>query len=195
MQTSAEAAAMLLQPNGVGIIPTDTVYGLVARAADEQAVKRLYDLKGREGKPGTIIAANIDQLAHLGIKARYLRAVAEYWPGAISIVIPCGPELVYLHEGTHSLAVRLPDNPDVQKLLEQTGPLLTSSANHPGEPTATSIAEAEDYFGNTVDFYVDGGDLSGRQPSTIVRVVDDAIEVLRQGAVEIENNGVKNDDI
>jgi len=193
MQTFAEAAALLLQAGNVGVIPTDTVYGLVARAADKEAVARLYDLKNREGKPGTIIAATIDQFAHLGIKARYLRAVAEYWPGAISIVIPCGPELEYLHEGVGSLAVRVPDDEQLQVLLEQTGPLLTSSANHPGEDTATTIAQAQNYFGDSVDFYVDGGDLSNRQPSTIVRVVDDAIEVLRQGAVVIENNGVKND--
>ena len=193
MQTFADAAALLLQAGNVGVIPTDTVYGLVARAADKEAVARLYDLKNREGKPGTIIAATIDQFAHLGIKARYLRAVAEYWPGAISIVIPCGPELEYLHEGVGSLAVRVPDDEQLQALLEQTGPLLTSSANHPGEDTATTIVEAQNYFGDNVDFYVDGGDLSGRQPSTIVRVVDDAIEVLRQGVVVIENNGVKND--
>jgi len=193
MQTFAEAAALLLQAGNVGVIPTDTVYGLVARAADKEAVARLYGLKNREGKPGTIIAATIDQFAHLGIKARYLRAVAEYWPGAISIVIPCGPELEYLHEGVGSLAVRVPDDEQLQVLLEQTGPLLTSSANHPGEDTATTIAQAQNYFGDSVDFYVDGGDLSNRQPSTIVRVVDDAIEVLRQGAVVIENNGVKND--
>ena len=188
-----DAVTALQQPESVGIIPTDTVYGLVARAVDPKAVKRLYDLKGREGKPGTIIGASIDQLSHLGIKARYLKAVADYWPGPISIVIPCGPELVYLHEGVGSLAVRLPDDDQLAALLEQTGPLLTSSANHPGEPVANTIAEAQEYFGDQVDFYVDGGDLSERQPSTIVRVVDDAIEVLRQGAVEIKNNGVRDD--
>jgi L-threonylcarbamoyladenylate synthase len=192
MDSFADAAEKL-QSGGVGIIPTDTVYGLVAAANSEEAVKRLYDLKAREGKPGTIIAASIDDLAKLGIKARYLKAVADYWPGAISIIIPTGPELEYLHEGVGSLAVRLPADPQLMEFLEQTGPLLTSSANHPSEPIANTAGEAKKYFGDSVDFYVDSGNLSGREPSTIIRVVDDAIEVLRQGAVTIENNGIAND--
>jgi len=193
MDSFADAAEKL-QSGGVGVIPTDTVYGLVASAYDQRAVKRLYDLKGREGQPGTIIAASIDDLAKLGIKARYLKAVADYWPGAISIVIPAAdPSLEYLHEGVGSLAVRLPADEQLVKLLEQTGPLLTSSANHPGETVATTIQESRKYFGDSIDFYVDGGDLSGREPSTIIRVVDDAIEVLRQGAVTIENNGIADD--
>jgi L-threonylcarbamoyladenylate synthase len=85
-----------------------------------------------------------------------------------------------------SLAVRIPADKPLQKLLHQTGPLLTSSANHPGQPPANDIKAAEKYFGDEVDFYVDGGDLAGREPSTIIRIVDDAIEVLRQGAVKIE---------
>lgn len=180
-----EAVQKLSADGAVGVLPSDTVYGLVARASDAAAVKRLYDLKLREGKPGTIIAASIEQLEALGLKRRYLKAVEQYWPGPVSVIIPCGPELEYLHEGKSSLAVRIPDNEMLCGLLQQTGALLTSSANHPGEPTANTVDEARAYFGDKVDFYVDGGDLSGHQPSTVVRIVDDAIEVLRQGAVTI----------
>jgi tRNA threonylcarbamoyl adenosine modification protein (Sua5/YciO/YrdC/YwlC family) len=184
-----EIAAEKLSARGaVGVLPTDTVYGLVCRANDEMAVKRLYDLKSREGKPGTIIAASIGQLETLGLKRRYLKAVEQFWPGAVSVIIPCGPELEYLHEGVSSLAVRIPDDKNLHKLLEQTGPLLTSSANHPGEPVAMTVEAAKKYFGVSVDFYEDGGDLSGRQPSTIIRIVDDAIEIIREGAVKIKEN-------
>lgn len=178
----------LMLAGAVGIIPTDTVYGLVARSGDRAAVKRLYNLKLREGKPGTIIAASIDQLVELGLKRRYLKAAEQYWPGAVSVIIPCGPELEYLHEGLNSLAVRIPNDKNLLGLLEQTGPLLTSSANHPGEPTATTVDQAKNYFSDKVDFYVDGGDLSGREPSTVIRIIDDAIEVLRQGAIRIREN-------
>lgn len=183
-----DVAQQLATAGAVGIIPTDTVYGLVACASDQTAVRRLYDLKLREGKPGTIIAASADQLVELGLKARYLRAVEQFWPGAVSVIIPCGPELTYLHEGKFSLAVRIPDKPELLKLLEQTGPLLTSSANHPGEPTAVNIEQARNYFGDKVDFYIDGGDMSNHLPSTIIRIVDDAIEIIRQGAVKIQEN-------
>ena len=180
-----QTAQQLLVPATIGVIPTDTVYGVVARAADQTAVQRLYDLKHREGKPGTIVAANIDQLVELGIKYRYLKAVEQFWPGAVSVVIPCGPALAYLHQGKFGLAVRIPDDALLRGLLEQTGPLLTSSANHPDQPLATTLSEAESYFAKAVDFYVDGGDLSDHKPSTVIRIVDDAIEVLRPGAVII----------
>lgn len=178
----------LQKPSAVGVIPTDTVYGVVARAVDQDAVTRLYTLKRREQKPGTLIAASIEQLEALGIKHRYLKAVEQFWPGAVSVVIPAAaPELAYLHQGKQSIAVRIPDQADLLALLQQTGPLITSSANQPGEPPATTIEQAKAYFGQEVDFYHDGGDLSDRQPSTIIRVVDDAIEVLRQGAVPIDD--------
>lgn len=176
----------------VGVIPTDTVYGLAARAVDQEAVERLYTLKKRDTKPGTVIAANLEQLESLGLKHRYLKAVEGFWPGALSVIIPCGdPALRYLHRDKMSLAVRIPADKDLRKLLKDTGPLLTSSANHPGQPPAANIVQAKKYFGAEVDFYADGGDLSNRQPSTIIRVVDDAIEIIRAGAVKIDETGRK----
>ena len=184
-----EEAIALLQAGSVGVIPTDTVYGLAARAADEQAVTRLYALKNRENKPGTVIAANIQQLEELGIKHRYLSAVEQYWPNPLSIVIPTGPILNYLHQGKYSLAIRIPADKKVRDMLEQTGPLVTSSANHPGKTPAETVEAAQAYFGDDVGFYLDGGDLSGRESSTVIRIIDDAIEVLRQGAYKIDENG------
>lgn len=181
--TDSEVVASL-QAGAVAVIPTDTLYGLVCRAADQAAVARLYALKARDHKPGTLIAANIDQLVELGIPRRYLTAVEQFWPGAVSVETPHHAD--YLTQSTGRQGIRIPDHPELLKLLEKTGPLQTTSANQPGEPPSNTIAEAQGYFGETVDFYVDGGDLSGRQPSTIIRVIDDAIEVIRQGSVAIE---------
>jgi tRNA threonylcarbamoyl adenosine modification protein (Sua5/YciO/YrdC/YwlC family) len=177
----------LLKDGAVGVLPSDTVYGLMCRAADEQAVRRLYLLKSRDHKPGTLIAASIEQFVELGIKARYLKPVAQFWPGAVSVETP--HHIDYLNMGTGRQGLRIPADPPLQKLLEQTGPLQTTSANMPGEPVANTIAEAQAYFGDTVDFYVDGGDLSGRPPSTIIQIIDDAIEIIREGAVKIDESG------
>ena len=183
----------LLKQGKVGVLPTDTIYGLVCRAANETAVERLYSLKRREHKPGTVIAASIEQLVELGVPRRYLKAVEQFWPNPISIIIPCGENLKYLHLGKYGLAIRIPKDEVLSKLLKQTGPLLTSSANHPGEPPANTIKEAQAYFKDEVDFYVDGDNLSQRSPSTIIRIVDDEIEVIREGAVKIDENGqIKN---
>jgi L-threonylcarbamoyladenylate synthase len=177
-----------LKRGAIGIIPTDTVYGLVCAARNEQAVTRLYGLKNRETKPGTIIAASVSQLVELGIKARYLKPVEHYWPNPITIIIP-NHELTYIHLGAGSIAVRIPNDNSLTDLLQEAGPLLTTSANHPGEPEAATIEEAQKYFGDAVDFYVDGGNLSGRKPSTVIRIVDDAVEILRAGAILVKENG------
>jgi L-threonylcarbamoyladenylate synthase len=182
-------APILMKPGAIAIIPTDTVYGVVARADDPAAVARLYDLKHRKAKPGTVIAASIEQLEALGVKRRYLKAVEQFWPGAVSVIIPCGPELEYLYKGKNGLAIRIPNNAALQALLWHTGPLLTTSANLPGEQTAQTIAQAKASFGQEVDCYIDGGDYADRPPSTIVRIIDDAIEVVRQGAVELNLGG------
>jgi L-threonylcarbamoyladenylate synthase len=181
-----DTANKLLEPGCIAVIPTDTVYGLVARAEDNSAVKRLYDLKNRDQKPGTLIAANIEQLEALGLKHRYLKSVEQYWPGPISVIIPASnPELQYLHLGKLSLAVRIPSDKKLVSILLKTGPLLTSSANPPGKKPAETIEMAKQYFDQRVDFYEDGGDLSAKKPSTLIRVIDDAVDVLRQGAGEL----------
>lgn len=179
----------LLKARAIGVIPTDTLYGVVANASDIYAVERLYQLKSRNNKPGTIIASSIDQLVGLGIKKRYLKAVEYFWPNSISIVIPVGNELGYIHQGDGSIPVRIPAAKKLTKLLVQTGPLLTSSANMPGEKPAVNIGEAKNYFGDKVDFYVDGGSFAEAKPSTIIRIVDDAVEILRPGAVTINETG------
>lgn len=180
--------ARLLLDGAIGILPTDTVYGIVARATDRQAVAALYKAKHREGKPGTIIAASVEQLVSLGITAELLAPIAHLWPAPLSVIVPSTPDLEYLDQGKGSLAVRVPADPLIHALLEQTGPLLTSSANQPGEPTATNVSAARAYFGRTVDFYVDGGKVSDRLPSTIIRIAEDGtIELIRAGAVSIDN--------
>ncbi len=178
----------LLRKGAVGVIPTDTVYGLAARAKDKSAVARLYALKQRENKPGTVIAADVSQLVELGVDEAALAQVAELWPNPLSVVIKSSPALEYIHLGVGSLAVRIPNDEKLRKLLAQTGPLITSSANHPGKNPASTLAEAQAYFGNDVDFYVDGGDLSGRQPSTVAMIENGQLKVLRQGSVNIAGN-------
>ena len=178
-----------IQNGAVGVLPTDTVYGLVCSAALPDSVGRLYGLKDRHQKPGTVVAADVEQLVALGIPRRYLKAVEHYWPNPISIEMPVGDAIMYIHQGKGRFAVRIPSDPEFNQLLKQTGPLVTTSANLPGEPVSLTIEQAKQYFGDSVDFYVDGGDLSGNQPSTIIRVVDDAVEVVREGAVSISEAG------
>jgi L-threonylcarbamoyladenylate synthase len=184
-----EKLVKLLREGAVGVVPSDTQYGLMCGADKAESVERLYKLKSRQQKPGTLIAATVDQLVTLGIPKRYLGAVEHFWPNAISVVVPTTPALSYLDRGLMSLPMRIPAPEALRAFLEKTGPLQTTSANAPGESPAETIEQAQAYFGDRVDFYVDGGNLAGRPPSTIIRIVDDAVEVLREGAVKINEKG------
>jgi len=184
---SYNIASDTLISGGIGVIPTDTVYGIVAKASDVDAVTKLYALKNREHKPGTVIAANIQQLIKLGVPESILKKIDDrFWPGPISVVIDLTDKFDYLHQGVGGVAFRVVDNPKTKVLLEKTGPLLTSSANQPGMPTSININEAINYFGDSIDFYLDGGEITNQPPSTIIRIVDNNIEILRQGAAKID---------
>ncbi len=175
--------AEILCEDGVGVLLTDTVYGIVGRAQTAKAAARVIEAKGRKYKPGTLIAANIQQLIGLGLSRDYLKICEHFWPGPVSIVIPAGPELKYIHLGKNSIVVRIPEKPELIKLLEATGPLLTTSANLPDESMVSTINEAQQLFGNQLDFYVDGGKLLDPVASTIISI---DIKILRQGAVTIK---------
>ncbi len=184
---SPQEVAIHFKKGVVGVLLTDTIYGLVAKVSDKEAVDKLYWLKDRSNKPGTIIAYSFDQLVELGIKYRYLAPFKNYWPNPLSVIIPLSKRLDYLDLKKGSLAVRLPKDKRVQSILKLTGPLITTSANLPGEPFARNIKEAKNYFKDKVDFYIDDGDSKNNQPSTIVRMIDDEIDILRDGEFKFKS--------
>lgn len=179
-----DEAITILLGGGIGVMPTDTVYGLVARAQDEDAVTRMYSLKDRERKPGTLIAASVDQLIQLGVSEDDINKVSKWWPNPLSAVLDMhGNE--YLHQGVGDIAMRVVKDDAIKSILEKTGPLITSSANLPGQPESRNIDQAYAYFENTIDFYVDGGTIADTIPSTIIRPDTEGITILRQGSIHI----------
>lgn len=164
-----DEAARILKKGGVGIILTDTIYGLVGRANSRHAVTRIYRLKKRRpDKPFIIL---ISSYADLGkFEARRLAALEKYWPGKVSIIFPApSPKFKYLHRGSGSLAFRMPRSAKLRAFLKKTGPLVAPSANPEGKPPAAGVLEAEKYFGDKVDFYLDGGKRTGK-PSKLIRI-------------------------
>ena len=96
------------------MLPTDTVYGLVARAADPAAIQKIYDTKKRASQPGTLIASSINDLAKLGLDSSQLSLAAKFWPGQISVVVNADNVATYLKQTRDNLAVRIPDDPSGQ---------------------------------------------------------------------------------
>jgi L-threonylcarbamoyladenylate synthase len=181
--------AATLNSGGIIVMPSDTVYGIVARASDKTAVERLHKVRGRApDKPFIMLIAGVWQIVDTTAWTDdHKKLAAKYWPGPLSLVAPTTektPE--YLHRGTHTLAYRVPDFPELQKLLTATGPLVAPSANPEDQPTATTIEEAYAYFGDNVDGYVDGGTLAGHVPSTVAGVKDNKLYIFRQGALQLD---------
>lgn len=170
------------------MLPTDTVYGIVARAADQAAVESVYRLRGRSSeKPCIMLVADVWQITDNELWTPQQKALADkYWPGPLSLVAPVSqktPE--YLHRGTHTLAYRIPHYLGLRNLISKTGPLIAPSANLEGKPVATTLQEAQKIFGNKVDGYVEGGLLADHAPSTVVAIKDGKVHILRQGALRI----------
>ncbi len=173
-----------LKNNGVGVIPTDTLYGLVGSAFSPKAVERIYELRQRDkDKPCIVLISSIDDLKLFGISVTpdIQSKIQKFWPGKVSIIFPLSEEkFSYLHRGGKSLAFRFPRDKDLIEILKETGPLIAPSANIQSLPPATVIEDAERYFGTKVDFYEDGGELSG-EPSAVIKFEGDQMIVLREG--------------
>jgi L-threonylcarbamoyladenylate synthase len=171
-----------INEGGVGIIPTDTIYGLVGSALLPDTIDRIYQLKRRhKNKPLIVLIADIDQLEQFGIELseRLIEQLKSYWPGAYSIILPTiDDQFEYLSRNTDAIAFRLPDNEELRDLIRGTGPIVAPSANVEGLAPATTIEEARKHFGTDVDFYIDGGELTGK-PSTLLEFDGEEVSTLR----------------
>jgi L-threonylcarbamoyladenylate synthase len=185
----------ILKRGGVGVIPTDTIYGLVGSALSFEAVNRISKIKNRtDGKGFIVLISSIEDLSIFGISVSEKDRIFlnKYWPGKVSFKLFSDlSKYEYLRQADNTNAFRLPDNSNLLQLLKEVGPLVAPSANPEGLAPAKNIIEAQKYFGlpttegDRVDFYEDGGDLNSL-PSTLVRINGDNIEILRQGAVKID---------
>lgn len=168
-----------LQRGGIGILRTDTLYGIVARADDEAAVSRVYRLKHRnKAKSPIVLIASPQQLFDEPSDDEQ-KLIHDVWPGKVTVVLASKKAPVWIRRGNNSVAYRLPASPALRQLLETTGPLIAPSANPENSPPAMSIEEAYQYFGDSVDVYIDGGRVNDEAPSQILRIADGQVERLR----------------
>ena len=173
----------VLKENGVVVMPTDTLYGIVGRAQNESVVNRIYTVRKRnEEKPCIILIGDVDELTKFSITLLETQKnkIKDYWPGPVSIILDClDDSFAYLHRGTKTLAFRLPSYEPLQNLLRQVGPLIAPSANIEGQPPAKNTEEAKKYFGNLVDLYLDGGEITGKASQVIKLHKDGSVNILR----------------
>lgn len=186
-------AVAALRRGGVGIVPTDTLYGIVGSALSRNAVRRIYRLRKRNPKkPMVILIGDVRDLKKFGVHlSPYMKKLLkQVWPGKVSVILPIAKKSAlrkfrYLHRGTGTLAFRLPEPEWLRKLLRRTGPLVAPSANLEGRPPAKTIRAAKKYFGDGADFFVNAGQLDSK-PSTLIKIKNGNVVVLRKGAVGIQ---------
>lgn len=179
----------ILKDGGIGILPTDTLYGLVGKAESKIAVNRIYKVKGRDdGKPLIVLISSFSDLKKFGIilDSKTKKFLEKIWPAKVSVILECkNNRFKYLHRGTNTLAFRFPRKKSLIEILKKTGPLVAPSANLQGLPPALTIPEAKKYFGSNVDFYISEGKKVSK-PSTLVSFIDGELKIIRQGAKNIK---------
>ncbi len=183
----------ILKNGGVIAYVTDTVWGLGCLPNNEKAVKKIYDIKHRDGKKPLILMSNefynfFDYLKQ-PIPKEAQKLIKKFFPGALTLVLEKSEKTPdYITSNMNTVGVRIPDNKVFQKICENIDEhiLATTSANLSGEPAALSYEEAMNYIGDKVDLVIhDFGYSAKGKASTVAGFKNDEIIIFRQGEIVI----------
>ncbi|MCD7877293.1 MAG: threonylcarbamoyl-AMP synthase, partial [Cloacibacillus porcorum] len=179
-----------IRAGGLVAFPTETVYGLGANALDAEAVKRIYETKGRPSDNPLILhvssIAMTESLVEINWRARLL--MEKFWPGPLSIVLPA-KEIVPARTrgGLPTAAVRMPDTAVALALIEKSGlPIAAPSANISGRPSPTDAATVRQEIGDIIPIVIDGGDTRLGLESTVIDMTGEHPVLLRPGGLPKE---------
>ncbi len=178
-----ESVTEFLRENKIGVIPTDTIYGIVASALSPRVVEDIYTIKERDRDKPLIVLVSSNEQMQKYFEVSCPDKVARLWPAKLSVILPVD-KFPHLHRGGETIAFRIPARKDLRELIKSCGPIVAPSANKQGDKPAKTIEKARNYFEEEVDFYVNDGELKSK-PSTLVSV-EKKITVLREGAVNLE---------
>jgi L-threonylcarbamoyladenylate synthase len=183
----ADRVRRVLGESGLIALPTESFYGLAVAPSDEQALARLWQVKGRsEGKPILLL---IGEKSQLGAFVRRIPPAATvlmnaFWPGPLTIVFPAAVGLSdAVTAGAGSVGIRLSAWQPLRDLLRRVGPVTGTSANREGMPPPTTAEEVQDSLGDVLDLIIDAGPTPGGRPSTVVDIRG-PIRIIRDGAIE-----------
>lgn len=183
----------ILQNDGVIAYATDTVWGLGCLPTSEKAVKKIYDIKHRDGKKPLILMSNefynlLDYLKQ-PVNKEAQTLIKKHFPGALTLVLEKSEKTPdYITSGLSTVGVRIPDNETFAKICENIDGhvLATTSANLSGEPAALSYEETVKYIGDKVDLVIpDYGCQAKGKASTVAGFKDNEVVIFRQGKIEL----------
>ena len=191
MEKQIKQAINILKNGGIVAYPTDTVYGLGACMTDIKAVDRIFQVKGRpKGMALPVLLAGQKQIAEIvtAVTPSAKRLADEFFPGALTIILPKSANVPgIITGGGRTIAFRIPNHPVPLALVNGLGkPIVGTSANLSGQPSALTAAEVRTQIGDKIDMVIDGGKCPGGIESTIVDMSGEKPVIRRQGAISIE---------
>lgn len=187
LEAAIADAAKYLSEGGIVAFPTDTLYGLGALATHDEAVRRLYAVKGRPlDKPLPLLLAAAEDVhvvaAALPEEAR--RLMAAFWPGALTLVLRRRPDFHSLALFGDTAALRVPNHPVARRLIALAGgPVTGTSANRSGGPSPRTADEVRAQLDGEVDYILDAGPCPGGIESTVLDLTVDPPRIVRTGAI------------
>ena len=190
VQAQVESAVAALRAGELVAFATETVYGLGANAADAEAVRRVFELKGRPASHPLIVHLHSAQQLPLwarDISAAAHKLAAAFWPGPLTLVLPrAATVLDAVTGGQDTVALRVPAHPLARALLAAfAGGIAAPSANRYGRLSATCAAHVRAEFGDAVAVVLDGGDCDLGVESTIVSCDAQRVQLLRPGSITL----------
>jgi L-threonylcarbamoyladenylate synthase len=170
------------------VFPTETLYGLGADALNFAAVDKVFQLKGRDrNNPIPVLVSDLVMLETLVTEISPLakKLMARFWPGPLTLVLPARGDIPQpLVNATGGIGVRISSQTMASTLVRLLGrPLTATSANPSGQPPASTVAQAKNYFSGKIEVFVDGGELTSSSPSTVVGVKGENVTMIRQGVI------------
>jgi L-threonylcarbamoyladenylate synthase len=182
-----EESVNILKEGGIILHPTDTVYGLAVDATNENAIKKLFELKQRPAKAVIMVVRDLIQAEEYVEINNDARTLAEkFWPGALTLVLPkkkTVPDI--LSAGLANIGIRIPDHPVTNSLsAAYENPYTSTSANLSGGPTSYKIEDALPQLDiNLIDLVINAGPLPEVPPSMVIDLTTDLPRILRQGSI------------
>ena len=183
-------AGKVIINGGIVVYPTDTVYGIGCNPHSKKAIERLLIIKERENNPLPVLFKTVNKIEEnvkLGKIGRILSK--KFWPGPLTLVCPIKNNKHEIHAnlGKEELGVRIPSNPITLELIDKCGGMIVgTSANISGKKSVRSNEELDNAIIKKVDIVIDGGKTSLDLESTVIRIVNNKIELIREGYIKFE---------
>lgn len=169
------------------IFPTDTVYGLGTPYLDKEGLKQIYEIKGRDfNKPIAILISNLEQVKEIAKASdNALKVASKFWPGGLTLIFESS-DAYYLQSGEKTIGLRMPNHKLALKLIDELGPLKTTSVNYSNQPPLNDYDAIMKVFGDKVDKVYPNEESLSEVSSTVIDFTHDLPSLIRQGDITLD---------